>query len=127
MVHDQLLDSAHLGQFKTLILPNIAALSDGQCNQLQQFVESGGGLVATYETSLCNEWGEPRKDFGLNKLLGLTFKGQADGPMHNAYLRLDHSAPNAPVLLKGLEDAPRIVNGVWRVNVAAIEPTAAAA
>ena len=31
MVHDRLLDAAHLAPFKTLILPNIAALSDAQC------------------------------------------------------------------------------------------------
>ena len=34
MVHDRLLDPAHLAAFKTLILPNIAALSDAQCRQL---------------------------------------------------------------------------------------------
>jgi hypothetical protein len=117
MVHDRLLDPAHLEQFRTLILPNIAALSDEQCAQLQQFVESGGGLVATYETSLFNERGEPRTEFGLNKLFGVSFKGQAEGPMHNSYLRLDLNAPQAAFLLKGLEDAPRIVNGVWRLNV----------
>ena len=31
MVHDRLLDADHLARFKTLILPNIAALSDAQC------------------------------------------------------------------------------------------------
>jgi Beta-galactosidase trimerisation domain len=122
MVHDRLLDQAHVSPFKTLILPNIAALSDEQCAQLQQFVERGGGLVATYETSLCNEWGEWRKDFGLNKLFGVTYAGKSEGPMHNSYLRLDHSAPHAEVLLKGLEDAPRIVNGVWRLHVDPIQP-----
>ncbi len=126
MVHDRLLDPAHLQQFKTLILPNIAALSDRQCAQLQQFVEDGGGVVATYETSLYNEWGEPRKDFGLGKLFGVTLKQGAEGPMHNSYLRLDHSAAHADVLFKGLNDAPRIINGVWRLNVEPIEPTAAA-
>src|SRR3989442_15531356 len=30
MVHDRLLDAEHLGRFRTLILPNIAALSDEQ-------------------------------------------------------------------------------------------------
>jgi hypothetical protein len=123
MVHDRLLDPAHVSQFKTLILPNIAALSDDQCAQLEQFVEHGGGLIATYETSLCNEWGEPRMDFGLNKLFGVTFKGQAEGPTHNSYLRLDQSAPHAAILLKGLEDAPRIVNGAWRLNVEPTEPS----
>ena len=41
---------------------------------------------------------------------------------HNAYLRLEHdSAPGHP-LLRGLEDAPRIIHGVWRVEVAANAP-----
>ena len=31
MVHDRLLDAEHIGRFKALILPNIAALSDAQC------------------------------------------------------------------------------------------------
>ena len=38
MVHDRLLDAAHLGTFKVLILPNIAALSDAQCRQIRDFV-----------------------------------------------------------------------------------------
>ena len=57
------------------ILPNIAALSDAQCAQLRAFVERGGGLVATYETSLYDEWGAKRKDFGLADLFGVQFRG----------------------------------------------------
>ena len=34
MVHDRLLDAAHIDQFKTLIFPNIAALSTAQCEQI---------------------------------------------------------------------------------------------
>ena len=79
MVHDRLLDAAHVGQFKTLILPNIAALSDEQCRQLRAFVERGGGLVATYETSLYDEWGARRKDFGLADLFGVSFRSTAEG------------------------------------------------
>jgi len=122
MVHDRLLDAAHLAPFRTLILPNIAALSDAQCDQLRQFVARGGGLVATSETSLHDEWGALRKDFGLADLFGATWRGRGEGPMHNAYLRLEHdSAPGHP-LLRGLEDAPRIIHGVWRVEVAANTP-----
>jgi hypothetical protein len=122
MVHDRLLDAEHLAPFRTLILPNIAALSDAQCGQLRQFVAGGGGLVATSETSLRDEWGVPRRDFGLADLFGATWRGGGEGPMHNAYLRLEHdSAPGHP-LLRGLEDAPRIIHGVWRVEVAANAP-----
>jgi hypothetical protein len=126
MVHDRLLDDAHLEPFKTLILPNTAALSNEQCAQLRQFVERGGGLVATFETSLHDEWGERRADFGLADLFGARFGGKNEGPMHNSYLRLAPSAPGANILLKGLADAPRIVNGVWRLEVQPAAPTTAA-
>ena len=124
MVHDRLLDAAHVGAFKTLILPNIAALSESQCAQLRPFVERGGGLVATYETSLYDEWGVKRKDFGLAELFGVTFKGLVEGPMQNSYLRLetDPATGRRHPLLAGLEDAPRIINGVRRIEVEATRP-----
>ncbi|HTO02511.1 MAG TPA: beta-galactosidase trimerization domain-containing protein, partial [Opitutus sp.] len=122
MVHDGLLDASHLAQFKTLILPNIAALSDSQCAQLRDFVQRGGGLVATSETSLYDEWGVQRKDFGLADLFGAKFSGRTEGPMRNAYLRLEHDTVPGHPLLTGLEDAPRIIHGVWRVDVAPVAP-----
>ncbi len=89
MVHDRLLDAGHTDQFRTLILPNIAALSSGQCTQLRQFVERGGSLVATYETSLYDEWGVRRGDFGLADLFGLSATGPAEGPLRNSYLNIE--------------------------------------
>jgi len=79
MVHDRLLDEAHLASLKTLVLPDVVALSDAQCAQLRNFVERGGGLVATYETSLHDESGAPRKDFGLADLFGVRLGGGGDG------------------------------------------------
>ncbi len=120
MVHDRLLDPEHIGQFKLLILPNIAALSDAQCEQLRQFVKGGGSLLATFETSLYNEWGARRLDFGLADLFGVFFRGRVEGPMQNSYLRLEHGTRHP--ILNGLEDAPRIINGVFRLDVGAREP-----
>lgn len=119
MVHDRLLQPAALTRLKTLILPSIAALSDEQCEQVRQFVKAGGGVVATFETSLCDEWGQARKDFGLGDLFGAAFAGRVDGPMQNSYLRLEHGAAGgqAHPLLDGLEDAPRIINSARRVVV----------
>jgi len=117
MVDDRLLDVEHLSAFRTLILPNIAALSDAQCEQLRTFVHNCGSVIATYETSLYDEWGVRRKDFGLADLFGVTYSGRAEGPMLNSYLQLRHDAKTDRVLLRGLEDAPRIVNAVSRVVV----------
>jgi len=119
MVHDGLLEPERIGRFKLLILPNIAALSDQQCEQLRQYVRQGGSLLATLETSLYDEWGAPRKNFALADLFGVDFKTPREGPMQNSYLRLEHATRHP--LLAGLEDAPRIINGVYRVGVSARE------
>jgi hypothetical protein len=126
MVHDRLLDDEHLAALQALILPNVAALSDDQCRQLRRFVERGGGLVATHQTSLCDEWGAKRKDLGLGPLFGVTWKGRVEGPMRNSYLRLeaDPATRKRHPLLAGLEDATRIINGVHRVEVEPSQPYA---
>ncbi|HSU30603.1 MAG TPA: beta-galactosidase trimerization domain-containing protein [Bryobacteraceae bacterium] len=126
MVHDHLLDGSHLEPFRTLILPNIAALSNEQCTQLTDYVNRGGSIVATYETSLYDEWGVQRNDFGLAEMFGLSFDGRHEGPMKNSYLRLhkDPSTGQFHPLLAGLEDATRIINGVNRVIVKPAMPGA---
>jgi hypothetical protein len=123
MVHDRMLDPAHIDRFKTLILPNIAALSKGQCEQLRSYVKRGGGLVATFETSLYDEWGVRQSDFGLADVLGARYRGRVEGPMQNSYLTIekDPDTGRHHPLLAGLEDAERIINGVFRVDVEAIE------
>jgi hypothetical protein len=107
----------NVDRFKVLILPNIAALSDAQCEQLRQYVKRGGSLVATYETSLYDEWGKKRPDFGLADLFGVSFAGKSEGPMRNSYLRIERG-PNGELhpLLRGLESAERIINGVNRLE-----------
>lgn len=124
MVHDLLLDTAHLAPYRTLILPNIAALSDAQCRQLTQFVEAGGNLIATHETSLYDEWGRPRRDFGLAALFGARYEGRVEQRVQNSYLNVDRDARSGQFhpLVHGLEDATRIVNGAGWVHAAPTTP-----
>lgn len=122
LVHENLLDAAHVDQFKTLILPNVVAFSDAQCVQVREFVERGGSVVATHETSLCDELGVRQNNFGLADLFGVNFTGKIEPRMQNAYLRLEHEALHEHPLLKGLEDAPRIIHGVSRIEVEPREP-----
>jgi hypothetical protein len=119
MVHDGLLDREHTAQFRTLIFPNIAALSNLQCQQIREFVAGGGNVVATYETSLYDEWGVRRPDFGLASLFGASFTGKVEGPMLNSYLALKKYPVTDAYhpLLKGFEDATRIVNAVNQVDL----------
>jgi hypothetical protein len=119
MVNDKMLDAEHLKAFKLLVLPNIAALSDAQCQQLKAFVEGGGSIVATFETSLYDEEGKPRGNFGLADILGVSFDNGVEGPMMNSYLRLKSDAGTKKFhpVVKGMEDAYKIINAVYRVKV----------
>jgi hypothetical protein len=119
MVNDRLLDEEHLKPFKLLVLPNIATLSSEQCNQLRKFVTSGGSIVATFETSLYDESGIRRNDFGLADLFGVSYDKTVEGPMQNSYLRLkkDPGTNQFHPVLKDIEDAFRIINTIHQVKV----------
>jgi hypothetical protein len=119
MVNDRLLDEEYLKPFRLLILPNIATLSEIQCNHLRKFVERGGSLVATFETSLYDENGRKRSDFGIGDLLGVSYDQGVEGPMRNSYLRLksDPTSKQFHPVLRDLEDAYRIINTIHRVRV----------
>jgi hypothetical protein len=119
MVNDRLLDEEHLKQFRLLILPNIATLSKEQCDQIRKFVIAGGSILATFETSLYDEEGRRRMDFGLADLFGVSYDKGVEGPMQNSYLRLrkDSSSGQFHPVLKDLEEAYRIINTVNMVKV----------
>jgi hypothetical protein len=119
MVNDRLLDMEHMKPFKLLIFPNIATLSDEQCSQVTDFVREGGSILTTFETSLYDENGKRRNDFGLKDLLGVSYNGGIEGPMQNSYLRLkaDPSTGKYHSVLRNLEDAYRIINFTHRVKV----------
>jgi hypothetical protein len=121
MVNDQLLDANHLEPYKLLILPNIAALSDNQCEQLRQFVQRGGSILATFETSRYDETGKARSNFGLSDLFGVKYNGEVEGPLQNSYLRIkpDAATNKFHPVARGLEDAYRIINTTFRVNAEA--------
>ncbi|HIO06185.1 TPA: hypothetical protein EYN09_04555 [Candidatus Poribacteria bacterium] len=67
-----------LSLYKVLILPNTICLSDVQLMNIQRFVAAGGGLVAMNESSLCDEFGTRRSDFGLAELFQASYIGNED-------------------------------------------------
>ncbi len=69
-----------------LVLPNAAALSGAQAEAVRQYVRKGGGLVATGETSLCDELGRPHGDFALAELFGVSYQGRPAAPLQRPML-----------------------------------------
>ena len=74
---DQIDSTGH--DLALLVLPNLGALSDAQCASIRRFVERGGSLIATGESSRYDESGTPRPDFALADLFGAHASGAFHG------------------------------------------------
>ena len=124
LVHEALLTPERLDQFKLLILADRAALSSEQCAAIRGYVGRGGSVLATFATSLYDETGRQRADFGLADLFGVSFAGQIQGPMQNSYLTLetDPETGRRHPILEGMDDTSRIINGVFRIEVRPSQP-----
>jgi hypothetical protein len=84
-VHEDKLQPEKLKGYTALLLPNVAMLSDRQCDQIRAYVRSGGSVMASFETSLYDENLQPRPDFGLGDLLGIRKAREVIGTNGNAY------------------------------------------
>jgi len=84
-VHEERLEAEKLSKYRALLLPNIAMLSDRQCDQIREYVRRGGSIMASFETSLYDENLKQRAEFGLGDLLGISKAGEAIGTNGNAY------------------------------------------
>ena len=114
LVTDRELEVGKLEDHKVLFLPNCAAMSDAEIETVRRFVREGGGLVATYETSLYDEHGQPRETFGMADLLNAKQEGAFDNSamqpgwnptaVHTASLFLSpaHRWSSDPVVLRTL-------------------------
>lgn len=58
-----------LAAYKVIYLADNVHLTAGQINNIKQFVANGGGLVASYATSLYSKDSTRNKSFGLEELL----------------------------------------------------------
>jgi type 1 glutamine amidotransferase len=64
----------HLAGFQVLCLANMTNMSDEQVQAVRRYVRSGGGLIASHETSLYDEKGRRRPDFALADVFGARYR-----------------------------------------------------
>jgi hypothetical protein len=67
---DRSMTPERLSRYATVFAANAACLSDAQCAMLRAYVKGGGTLVSTHLTSIADELGRVRKDFGLGDVFG---------------------------------------------------------
>jgi hypothetical protein len=101
---DYRMTAESLAKYKLVYVPNAPCLSNSQCAALVSYVEAGGTLLATHLTSVTDEYGRPRKNYGLSELFGA--KLSSTDPivqMTDLYLRLIPSGkliPQDPQLMR---------------------------
>ena len=100
MLDSHYIDSDHLGRYKAVILPNIAVLSDADCAALTEYAANGGAVIATYESSLYDENGIKRSDYGLADLFGVHAGGEGARSVQNAYITVKKGAGD-PLMSEG--------------------------
>ena len=97
------LEDGNLQGVKVLVLPNVACLSDRAAEVVRRFVRNGGGLVATYETSLFDQTGKKRSDFALNDLFQASYLGTHFGLTRGDALPMHITAKHPIVESPGIE------------------------
>lgn len=116
LVHETDLTKETLKKYSALILPNTALLDDEQVRVLHEYVNSGGSLLATFETGLYNEWGERRKELALGDIFDVALKPGYKGPEGQIfYMAIDHKHE----IVEGFGDTDQLPGGEYRIPIAA--------
>jgi hypothetical protein len=85
---DYLMKPGQLAKYKLLYVPNAPCLSDEQCTMLRDYVNEGGTLIATHLTSVADQHGKMRANFGLTDLFGAKFANVEPVEIPDLYLKL---------------------------------------
>ena len=75
IINDWNLNTEDLSRYKVLILPNTACMDENQVDAVRNFVAEGGGLIASMDTSLFDEFGQARENFALSDVFGADYVG----------------------------------------------------
>lgn len=101
------LENANLEGVQTLVLPDVACMSDRAAEVVRRFAQNGGGVVASFETSLYDANFRKRPDFALADLFKADYVATHSVVQRteNLYLTLtsDHPIVNDPII-KASED-----------------------
>lgn len=71
---------ASLDEYRAIIIPELAVLDETHLDQLREYVQGGGHLIAFGHASLLDEESQRRDDFGLGDVFGARLTGEVAFP-----------------------------------------------
>ena len=89
---EALLDRKRLKKYHMLILPSVECLSNNQVKAIDEFVKSGGLLIATGKPGLSTENGKKKNNFALAQILGVSYQSLSD-VIHNTIYKQSYMVP----------------------------------
>lgn len=88
-INDEDLEYGDLDRFDVLILPSVRAMSDLQIERVQEFMEQGGSVLATWTTGVYREDGSWRGWGFIENTFGVRFEGFVERGVGNNRIYTD--------------------------------------
>jgi hypothetical protein len=91
-------------------------MSDNQAANIRSYVQSGGSVLATFETGLYDEWGALRKDFALADVFDIHLKPNYEKPKGQIFYA---SINGSHDIVKDFGDTDQLPGGEYHVPIEA--------
>ena len=95
-----------LSKYDLLIAPNCACISKDKAEVISNYVKNGGNLIASFETSRYDEYGNLLDDFRLSEVFGVRVERGVFGPMRLDYISIVEKHPILENLSTSLLPSP---------------------
>jgi hypothetical protein len=115
-IHEDDLTPEGLKNYTAIILPNTALISDTQATNLRNYVNTGGSIMATFETGLYDEWGKQRNDFALADIFDAHLKPGYKGPLGQIFYT---SIDTSHEIVQSFKELERLPGGEFYVPMQA--------
>jgi hypothetical protein len=112
-IADDQLSEERLQKYALVILPNVRCMSVQEIEILKTYVRNGGNLMATFATSLYDENGSAREDFGLAELFGCSYTGEKANTRKDNYQYI--AQPAHPLVQPDSEKTELLLNAGYTV------------
>ena len=80
-------------KYKVIIASDMRSITDKEMNILSLWVKNGGTLISSGGITLSDEWGRKKKNFKLNKVLGVDFKEWLPGAQKFTFSKINFEYP----------------------------------